>query len=183
MKTIQEKYCNFMGSLLLRYIEEPKHLSIRESEILSLFFRENLSFGEISKKIYISKERVRQIIIKSLHRIAHQIFIRLKSENPTIYESKINNLENKIKLLEKIISENIREQTIDIHDNRINVRICDLDLSIRAKNCLRCENIETIGELILHSKYELLKIRNMGGHTATEIEDFLIKKYKLNLKQ
>jgi DNA-directed RNA polymerase alpha subunit len=49
----------------------------------------------------------------------------------------------------------------------------DFPLSIRAKNCLHAEGINTAGKLVSHSRNALLKIPNLGPKTVMEIEVFL----------
>lgn len=49
----------------------------------------------------------------------------------------------------------------------------DLELSIRSENCLLRGGIQTIGELLLKSREDLLKIRNLGKISLTEIEEKL----------
>ena len=49
----------------------------------------------------------------------------------------------------------------------------DLELDMRAQNCLKAEDIETIGDLIKWSEVELLKTPNLGKKSLTEIKDAL----------
>lgn len=55
-------------------------------------------------------------------------------------------------------------------------RIENLPLSARAKNALRAEGVETLGRLSEMSKWDLMKIPNIGKTTALEIIGFLQKK-------
>jgi DNA-directed RNA polymerase subunit alpha len=48
--------------------------------------------------------------------------------------------------------------------------ISELDLSVRALNCLEGENIQTIGDLCRRSPDDLMKLRNFGRTTLKEIE-------------
>jgi DNA-directed RNA polymerase subunit alpha len=48
--------------------------------------------------------------------------------------------------------------------------IASLDLSVRASNCMREENIETVGELVRRSKDDLLLVKNFGKTSLREIE-------------
>lgn len=69
-------------------------------------------------------------------------------------------------------------------------KLADLDLSVRALNCLKAANVETLGELVRYNKNELLKFRNFGKKSLNELEDLLdqlnltfgldISKYKLD---
>ncbi len=65
----------------------------------------------------------------------------------------------------------------------------DLDLSVRAFNCLKASKIDTLGELVQLERHELLKFRNFGKKSLVEIEELLevndltfgmdLSKYKL----
>lgn len=69
-------------------------------------------------------------------------------------------------------------------------KLLDLGLSVRALNCLKAAEVDTIGELVKFSKSDLLKFRNFGKKSLTEIEDVIanmglsfsmdVAKYKLD---
>jgi DNA-directed RNA polymerase subunit alpha len=69
-------------------------------------------------------------------------------------------------------------------------QLSDLNLSVRALNCLKAANVETLGELVEHNKNDLLKFRNFGKKSLAELEELLgglnltfamdISKYKLD---
>lgn len=69
-------------------------------------------------------------------------------------------------------------------------KLVDMDLSVRALNCLKSAEVETLGELVVFNKNDLLKFRNFGKKSLTELEELLntlnlsfgmdISKYKLN---
>ena len=56
-----------------------------------------------------------------------------------------------------------------IPEGILNKSIDELELSVRAQNCLQSQGIKTINELIELDPYELLSIRNMGVRTVKEI--------------
>ena len=56
-----------------------------------------------------------------------------------------------------------------IPEGILNKSIDELELSVRAQNCLQSQGIRTINELIELDPYELLFIRNMGVRTVKEI--------------
>lgn len=72
----------------------------------------------------------------------------------------------------------------------LKTKLTDLDLSVRALNCLKSADIETLGELVTYNKNDLLKFRNFGKKSLTELEELLtnmglmfgmdISKYKLD---
>ena len=72
----------------------------------------------------------------------------------------------------------------------LKTKLVDMDLSVRALNCLKAANVETLGQLATHNKTDLLKFRNFGRKSLIELEDLLtrlnltfgmdISKYKLD---
>ena len=62
---------------------------------------------------------------------------------------------------------------LSIPDEKFNMPVEQLDLSVRTMNCLRRSNIATVGELIGKGAKELLKLRNFGQKSYLEIEDRL----------
>lgn len=60
--------------------------------------------------------------------------------------------------------------------------IDNLELAVRTNNCLRDENIHYIGDLVQWTENDLLKIRNLGKKSLTEIKNALLsKKLMLNM--
>ena len=57
----------------------------------------------------------------------------------------------------------------------LKTKLVDLDLSVRALNCLRAANVETLGQLVTFNKTDLLKFRNFGKKSLTELDDLLSK--------
>jgi len=71
----------------------------------------------------------------------------------------------------------------------LKTKLVDMDLSVRALNCLKAADVETLGDLVSFSKSDLLKFRNFGKKSLTELEELVrsknlsfgmnISKYKL----
>ncbi|MDE6177124.1 MAG: DNA-directed RNA polymerase subunit alpha, partial [Paramuribaculum sp.] len=69
-------------------------------------------------------------------------------------------------------------------------RLVDMNLSVRALNCLKSAEVETLGELVVLNKNDLLRFRNFGRKSLTELDELLanlnlsfgmdISKYKLD---
>ena len=72
----------------------------------------------------------------------------------------------------------------------LKIKLVDMDLSVRALNCLKSADVETLGELVVFNKTDLLKFRNFGKKSLTELDELLanlnlsfgmdISKYKLD---
>ena len=52
-------------------------------------------------------------------------------------------------------------------------RLVDMGLSVRALNCLKSADVETLGELVVYNKTDLLKFRNFGKKSLTELDEML----------
>jgi len=69
-------------------------------------------------------------------------------------------------------------------------KLVDLDLSVRALNCLKAAEVESLGDLVKFNKNDLLKFRNFGKKSLTELDELLetmnlsfgmdVAKYKLD---
>lgn len=55
-------------------------------------------------------------------------------------------------------------------------RLSDMDLSVRALNCLKAADVETLGELVQFNKNDLLKFRNFGKKSLTELDELVERK-------
>ena len=72
----------------------------------------------------------------------------------------------------------------------LNQRLVDMDLSVRALNCLKAAEVDTLGQLVKYHRSDLLKFRNFGKKSLTELYELLeknglafgmdISRYKLN---
>ena len=85
-------------------------------------------------------------------------------------------------------NEEFDEATLHIRQ-LLKTRLLDLDLSVRALNCLKSAEVETLGDLVSFNKQDLLKFRNFGRKSLTELENLVrsknlefgmnVSKYKL----
>ncbi len=82
------------------------------------------------------------------------------------------------------------ETTTDVESNDITeedlrmrhlllTKLSDMELSVRALNCLKAASIETFADLVSHQRPELMKFRNFGKKSLSEI-DALVDRLKLN---
>jgi DNA-directed RNA polymerase subunit alpha len=90
---------------------------------------------------------------------------------------------------DKTVTEEFDESSLHTRQ-LLKTKLVDLDLSVRALNCLKAADVETLGELVQFNKNDLLKFRNFGKKSLTELEDLVklkglefgmnISKYKLD---
>ncbi len=55
----------------------------------------------------------------------------------------------------------------------LKTKLVDMDLSVRALNCLKAADVDTLGELVTYNRNDLLKFRNFGKKSLTELDDLL----------
>jgi DNA-directed RNA polymerase subunit alpha len=90
---------------------------------------------------------------------------------------------------EKAVTEEFDENSLHIRQ-LLKTKLVDMDLSVRALNCLKAADVESLGDLVTFNKNDLLKFRNFGKKSLTELEDLVkskglefgmnISKYKLD---
>ncbi|MGB4292480.1 MAG: DNA-directed RNA polymerase subunit alpha [Bacteroidales bacterium] len=90
---------------------------------------------------------------------------------------------------EKMASEEFDEEILKMRQ-LLKTKLVDLDLSVRALNCLKAAEVETLGDLVKFNKNDLLKFRNFGKKSLTELDELLeslnlsfgmdVSKYKLD---
>jgi DNA-directed RNA polymerase subunit alpha len=55
----------------------------------------------------------------------------------------------------------------------LKTKLTDLNLSVRALNCLKTAEVDTLGDLVRFNKTDLLKFRNFGKKSLTELDELL----------
>jgi DNA-directed RNA polymerase subunit alpha len=95
----------------------------------------------------------------------------------------------KLDVEEKTVTEEFDENTLHIRQ-LLKTKLVDMDLSVRALNCLKAADVETLGDLVAFNKNDLLKFRNFGKKSLTELEELVktkglefgmnVTKYKLD---
>lgn len=90
---------------------------------------------------------------------------------------------------DKMANEEFDEEILHMRQ-LLKTKLVDLDLSVRALNCLKAAEVETLGDLVKFNKNDLLKFRNFGKKSLTELDELLetmslsfgmdVAKYKLD---
>jgi DNA-directed RNA polymerase subunit alpha len=74
---------------------------------------------------------------------------------------------------EKLANEEFDEEVLHMRQ-LLKAKLVDLDLSVRALNCLKAAEVDTLGDLVKFNKNDLLKFRNFGKKSLTELEELLV---------
>lgn len=90
---------------------------------------------------------------------------------------------------DKMANEEFDEEVLHMRQ-LLKTKLVDLDLSVRALNCLKAAEVESLGDLVKFNKNDLLKFRNFGKKSLTELDELLdsmslsfgmdVSKYKLD---
>ena len=98
---------------------------------------------------------------------------------------------------ERISIEDEHASSIDEYDEQslhmrqlLKMKLVDLDLSVRALNCLKAAEVDTLGDLVTYNRSDLMKFRNFGKKSLTELDELVdakgvhfgmdLTKYKLD---
>ncbi len=73
---------------------------------------------------------------------------------------------------DKLTDEEFDEEILHMRQ-LLKTKLIDLDLSVRALNCLKAAEVDNLGELVTFNKNDLLKFRNFGKKSLTELEELL----------
>ena len=147
------------------------------------------NLSDIAQRYGLTRERVRQIIERSIRRIVRFGDIaegRYESAQETIANLKkqINELNATVWSLEhpqlgKPATEFVTELEKYRETTPFNIKIVEFGVSVRAFNCCRAADIYTIGDLVAHTRLQMIKMRNFGRKSLNELE-LLLDKLGLN---
>lgn len=178
--------------------EASKHLTEREQEFVWMYYKCGYTLEEIGVRCSLGRERVRQILAKGVRKMRQPRLAGLvrygysgmmaRGENERL-EKENQYLEERNRYLRARIEENTRlanDLSTELEEQvkcpvvdlpTLDIPIMELDLSVRAYNCLHragCKTIEDIITLCKKDEYALEKVRNLGKHTKQEIVERLL---------
>lgn len=150
-------------------------LSEREQRVIRRRFGLNedgksQTLDEVAASFPATRQRIRQIEAKAMRKLRHPARSRRLKKFVTPYSETLCQLGNALypsKLAETFsvaaeIDQALLEKSVD-----------DLELSIRAFNCLKNADIQTVKKLVLKTKQEMLATKNFGRKALDEIEEIL----------
>lgn len=162
------------------------HIGLYDSEFdVILFSIEKRNFKDVSEKIGLSEQRVRQIFHKATRKLFNNInklfataidFTTLNNSNTDLVKRNIS-LEKELKKIES------EKNIIEIHMRKILATpMKDIGFSVRVYNSFTGADIKTLGEIISYSKKDLSKLRNLGKESLEEIFR-LVESYGLKFNE
>lgn len=194
----------FRSSVFSKMIVDisSKLLTEKETKMLEMFLIKNISVDEIAEEYYISKVRASQVVTKAYRRMIGRIHMLqrmfadyntalayqtenelLKKQNTELYRKFLRNKETQaIKDLNtKAHVKHFIKYGYDIKD--LNMSILDFDLSVRAIGVLKSLGVVTLQDVFDYSKWDLIRVRNMGKKTLNEICDWLEHNYNWEMDE
>lgn len=149
--------------------------------ILSEYLFSDANIEDVSDGLNLTRERVRQIINKAKRKV---LINKYRFKTVEALEYSLSNIRREIDLCE--IKKKQLHNSLKIKDNEpllkiltvrqfefVKKKTTELDLSVRAYNCLKAADIHSIEELLKFNVDELLKFRNFGKKSLNELENLL----------
>lgn len=136
----------------------------RQKQIILLRYKKHMTLEQCGFTMGISRERSRQLVAKALRRLRHPSRAKILGYGTSGYKAKMQEREANLNEFKNGNFDLIGELLVD-----------DLDLPIRAYNCLKRAGSNTIKDVAeIVSSGKLLKVRNLGQKTFEEIVQRLI---------
>jgi predicted DNA-binding protein YlxM (UPF0122 family) len=195
--TVRVRY-RMMNELIIKIVREfePE----RYVKLFEMYLVDNKSVEEIAEELYISKERVRQMLAKThrralldLKRMAEYyprdrdlMSLRIEREHLLNLNKQLKNKferdkETKLRadqLSQKHVQHFLQHKLqLDLLSKKL-TEYPDWMLSVRALNCLRDAGIETLEDLLCYTEGDIRRIRNMGKKTLNDIKYWLLDEFK-----
>ena len=149
-------------------------LKDRDRELTLLWYREQYTYDQIANEIGRSKERVRQIILKSIRKLRHPYRAQYIIEGYTVVTERLHRAKERryVGIRPGMSDEEIRR----ILGDDVDMNMSEFGLTMRSYNCLTRGGISNLYELIIavfESPNRLAKLRNMGRKSVMEVLDKL----------
>lgn len=158
-----------IGGSLCTLLELTSQGGMREKKIMQAFFNGD-RISNIAEELELSRERVRQIVVKAIRKFNYAIkeLADLKQENNSLKEE-IKNV--KMQLIMQEGEE--EEQSEDVPPSVFSIRLVNCNLPVRVLNVTKAADIDTIGDLVQYSKFEMVKFRNFGKKSLMQLDEFI----------
>ena len=161
----------------------------REATAIQCRYQYRETYVQIGQKLGVQQERVRQILIKCIHKLRHPSCARLLRYGIAAYicqfgdkckemayeegyQKGLKNAGGDGREKEPVCNPYGANQRVPVSSVE-RIAIEDLDLSVRTYNGLKRANLNTLGDVMKKSKQEILRIQNLGKGSLRELEEKL----------
>jgi DNA-directed RNA polymerase alpha subunit len=171
----------FLDSVILLLPENA--LTYKQRVILELCISEN-NFNSVAEKFNLTSARVSQIFKKAL-RVASISTLKMKKDYDENYisvqeENELLKKENR-QLKNELMKFN-KKTDLSKKDSVLLTSIYDTSMSVRLLNVLKPNEIQILDDVLLYTRRDYLRFRNLGIKSLDELEEVLAE-YGLELKQ
>jgi hypothetical protein len=166
-------------------------LSPREGDIIRMRYEDNMTLFEIGHEFGITGDRVGQIEAKAIRKLkscsgwlqmglthwAPVLKIQQRMEENleiAVTHRVLASLDERMPSLRKFINDGIKKELVEQAHVNPDMPIEDMDLSVRAFNCLKRAGITTLTDLRYMTESELMHVRNLGLGCVREIKKKLL---------
>jgi len=163
----------------IQFMSSQDLLTEREAEALICRLNGE-TLEEISEKFGFTRERCRQLAEKALRKSSDIQPILDKLHLLHEKELEISSLKHECSRLRALLKHEGHIDNLQISDSAViklcetfSKRLTEFSLSVRALNCLKAADIDTVGDLCKTSETSLLKLRAFGVRTLSELREFL----------
>lgn len=170
------------------YVAGDELLREREKDVLNQLLS-GKTLEDVADHYDLTRSRILQIVNQAINKIStmkswpkvHDEYKRICEENRRItvllecQQNHIKDLEIQLGLQEKTdggesgLPGYSKMELAEV----LGRRLVDESLTVRSLNCLKAADIETVGQLVRFRKTDLLKFRNFGKKSLTELDDYL----------
>lgn len=152
-----------------------ERITPREREVLEQIIRLR-PLGEIAKEYNLTETRIKQVFEKALRKMVHfssEISTRVEKTETALAaaDETITRLMEENKVLKTMLGNRVPASAVV--PQFLNTPVRDLGLSVRATNCLVAADINTLADLVVKNRYEVVRYRSLGKKSLEEVEGFL----------
>lgn len=155
---------------VLSTLSEREALII-ESRYLNNVYREKKTLKDLGKSLGVTRERVRQIEASTIDKLNSPGRIRMINEK--LFNIVFKGEKNPFSTESVPLSSTTQQGTIDSNPQPSVKLLSEIELSVRAWNCLNSAGIRTLNELANKTELEILTIRNLGQGTLRALRKLL----------
>lgn len=180
MNTISELYI----AMLSAWNENEKPLLPSRSTEALYSLLTGQTIDDIAQNYGVTVESIRQRIRKAIicvwkmsDTLHHKYNIKELRKSICDFQEEVEQKQKEIESLQrKLYSQQEAEDHEDISESPYTIiekKLVEFNLSLRCLHCLKIADIETVRDLVIYNKFDLLRFRNMGKKTLCELDDLL----------
>lgn len=149
-------------------------LSEREAAVMASVIDHN-DYDEVAEEFGCTRERIRQVFCKAIRMSSALYGLKDKIDDYDRLAAENEEMRHLVRSMAERLSLYERDEKVvgSVPDCVLGRKVVDLELSVRARNCLVAAGVRTVADIVKVKRNDLMMYRNMGHKTMAEIETFL----------